>query len=131
MGRIVRENGFTFELDEQGNRYTVNLGTDVVSEMEACLPIVTKVSFNFISWMTEIQNGLLKKLRNYIAPEEELQKILQKEAEIVPRTFGNGLFDAFKRTMYVGWQGNVLIYQIVKCLVIRIKMAVAKKNTES
>lgn len=131
MGRIVRENGFTYELDEQGNRYTVNLGTDVVSEMEAYLPIVTKVSLNITSWMTEIYIGLLKKLRNYIAPGEELQRILQKEAEMVPRKFGNGLLDAFKRSFYVGWQGSVVMYQITRCLVLRIKMAVTKKDKKS
>lgn len=131
MGRIVREGGFTYELDEQGNRYSVNFGTDVVSEMEANLPIVATISFNIASWMTEVYIGLLKKLRNYIAPKEELEIMLQKEAQAVPRKFGKGLFEALKRSVYVSWQGNVVMYQIVKCLVLRIKIAIAKNKEES
>lgn len=138
MGRIVRYGGQAFEVVDEGKKIVTeaNFGASVISEFEVVFPIVFKMAVKVSFAIQSLLTNMLRKLRDVLAPKEELEVLHEKDAELdarrkEPNTNGSTIAVFFSTLTSVNVGGLSLIIQIGKYAFLRSKGLVQKIKEKS
>lgn len=125
MGRIVRDSVQTYEVVDGGRGLVkeVDFGTNAVSDIITYAPAVGNLVMRAQSVLHKIVLNLARKLRDKLAPDEELETLHKQDAEVVLNCKESGLIGAFKNLSYAVKAKHNVYKQIFKYLKIKIVKA--------